>query len=130
MIEQPLSRWPWRLPPAPPSMALIAADVARSHGLTVADLKNRAKLRRISWARQEAWAAMNEAGFTHTQAVRFLGFKDHTSSVYACSAVAERRAQNRTISDAGTYPKERLEERADKHLSALARALAQQERAA
>lgn len=129
MLEQPLSRWPWRQPSPPATMTAIASDVAREHGLSVADLKKHSRRREISWVRQEAYAAIHEAGFSHKRAVRFFGFSDHTSSVHACSAVAERRAQNRTLTDPGGYLKQRADERAEKHLSALARALAQQEAA-
>lgn len=82
--------WPRRLPVR--SMREIATDTATECGLRVADLRGRYVPRPVSHVRQYAMAAMHAEGFSHHQIIRFFGLKDHTTSIWACRAVAERNA--------------------------------------
>src|SRR6185312_14862911 len=74
------------------SMATLAAETARAHGLTVRALKRRTRASIISLPRQKAMARMIEAGWSHAQAAGFFGL-DHSTGAHAVKrvrALAER----------------------------------------
>lgn len=75
-----------------PTMRTLAETIAREHGLTVEELRSPSHSPRYAWPRQEAMAAMHDAGFSNRQAANFFHRKDHTTAVYARQAVAARRA--------------------------------------
>lgn len=72
------------------TMASIAAEIARKHGITVADLKNDSQARRYAWPRQEAAYEMRERlGRGWSQIGRFLN-RDHSTICTAYKKYAQR----------------------------------------
>lgn len=72
-------------------MAQILADVAQRHGIPIADIKSRSRLRPIVHARQEAMALMRDEGRSLTQIGLFLD-RDHTSVIWGDRAHRQRNA--------------------------------------
>lgn len=73
-----------------PRMVDIAERVAAENRMALAELRSDCRLRRVAWPRQNAMAEMHRYGYSHHQIVRFFGLKNHTTSVHAKQAVAER----------------------------------------
>lgn len=72
------------------SMREIAEEVARQHGLTLAELKSPTPAPAVSHPRQEAMCLMMAERFTTGQIKLFFGLKDHTTVLHAKKAVARR----------------------------------------
>lgn len=86
MSEQPLSRWPWRMPQRE-TMKEIATRSAERHGLILDDLKSGRRHASISAARMEAMFEIYATGnFSYPQIGRFFN-RDHTTVLYACRRV-------------------------------------------
>lgn len=74
----------------PRTMRQITMDVAKAHGLRLADIYAPSRQKWVSHPRQEAMARMSWAGFSHPQIVRHFGLKDHTTSWHARRCVEAR----------------------------------------
>ena len=87
-------RWPggWIRPKPTRSMHRIATDIAAREGLTLDDLRQPVRAVHIVQSRQEAMALMHTEGFSHSQIVRFFGFRNHTTSLHASRVFARRQA--------------------------------------
>lgn len=94
IIEAGALRWSGGWPRSIPTVSMreIATDIAAECGLQVSDFRGLSIPRAVRRIRQEAMAAMHAEGFSHTQIVRFFRLKNHTTSIWACRAVAKRRA--------------------------------------
>jgi chromosomal replication initiation ATPase DnaA len=77
---------------AGPSMARIAARIAEFYGISVADLRGPRRDRNLAWPRQDAMAAMRDAGFTLGQIGRYLDGRDHTTILTGIRASKARMA--------------------------------------
>ncbi len=82
---------------APLSMAEAALAVARTHGLTVQQLRARTRERRIAHPRQEAMVLMRaqirpcgRPRFSCLQIARYFGLKNHSTCVHALKAARNR----------------------------------------
>lgn len=73
-------------------MAEIAAAVAFANDLTLAELKSDGRTQKISWPRQDAMLAMQEAQFSLSQIGRFFK-RDHTTVLHGVRAAKLRRQQ-------------------------------------
>lgn len=73
------------------TMLQIASLVAVQHGITLDDLRGGERSRRFSHPRQQAMAAMAEAGFSSTRIGRFLGSRDHTTVLHGIAMHRERQ---------------------------------------
>lgn len=77
------------------TMARIATDVARRHGITVDQLRGVRRCQALSRARQEAMHLMMQMGtVSSTQVGRFLGGRDHTTILHGVKAHARRAAES------------------------------------
>ena len=82
------------------TMASIVADVADVHGLPVADLMGRSKLKHIVAARQEAMWRIRQVmlsdgvtpRYSTTQIGRYFD-RDHTTVIHACKRHLERTSR-------------------------------------
>lgn len=90
-----LSLWRGELPARRASMHEIATAVAAAKGVTLESLRAHTRRRPVCWARQEALALIHAAGWSNAQAARFMGLKDHTTTVHARRAVAARAVAQR-----------------------------------
>lgn len=82
MIEQPLSRWPWRTPQRE-TMKEIATRCAERHSLTLDDLKSTDRHAPLNAARMEAMHEIYKTGnFSFPQMGRFFN-RDHTTVRYS-----------------------------------------------
>ena len=77
---------------AGPSMARIAARIAEFYSISVADLRGHQRNRQFSWPRQDAMAAMRDAGFTLGQIAAYLDGRDHTTILTGVRASKARLA--------------------------------------
>ena len=76
---------------SPESRAIICA-VARKHGVLLADVMNDTLARKVTTARQEAYAEVKrQRNLTLHQVARLFG-KDHTTVLYGIRAHRERQA--------------------------------------
>ncbi len=78
-------------------MAEAALAVARTHGLTVQQLRARTRERRIAHPRQEAMVLMRaqtrpcgRPRFSCLQIARYFGLKNHSTCVHALKAARNR----------------------------------------
>lgn len=71
------------------TMAGIAAAIALRHGVELGDLTGPKRAALIARARQEAYAAMLDAGYSSTQAGRFFD-RDHTTVLEGAARHRER----------------------------------------
>lgn len=74
-----------------PTMDMIASQFALIHGVSRSALLGRQRVRPIVHARQAAWAAMREAGFSSVEIGRFVG-RDHTTVLQGVAAHQARTA--------------------------------------
>jgi chromosomal replication initiator protein len=80
-------------------MALIAAEVAKAHGLTVDDLKGASHRRHVAWPRQEAYARCYALRkhygdrYSLPRIGKFFGNRDHTTVLWGVRAFAARQAE-------------------------------------
>lgn len=71
----------------------ILDEVAKKHGLTLAQITSRRRSRSVSWPRQEAlWRAAQETTLSLPQMAMAVGFADHSSVIYGIKA-HERRME-------------------------------------
>lgn len=75
---------------APRTPDLILERVAKSHGLTVAEVTERNRQDRIARARHHAAYALREAGYSFPEIARRVGLRDHTSAMHGVRAHAAR----------------------------------------
>jgi transposase-like protein len=69
--------------------AAVLREVARKHGLTVSDLKGRARKKEFCLARHEAaFRLITECGYSYPQAGRLLGGRDHTTALHSARTFA------------------------------------------
>jgi chromosomal replication initiator protein len=71
----------------------VATDVAVCHGLTLAELRGPSCVRKLSRARQAAYAALKAEGYSTTQIGRWLGGRDHSTVVSGIKAHLARVEQ-------------------------------------
>jgi chromosomal replication initiation ATPase DnaA len=70
----------------PLTIAHIASDVAKKHGLSVVELRGKSQIRRIAHARHEAfWRCRRETPYSTTTIGIWFGDRDHTTVIHGVS---------------------------------------------
>lgn len=88
--------------------ALLEA-IAKKHGLTVSQIKERTRMRSRSWPRQEYMHAAVEEQISYKTIAEVAGLKDHTSVIHGVRQHAARKEWERSrksIPTNRTYPPE------------------------
>ena len=91
-------------PLKPLNADLLAANIARRHGLTVDVLKSQLRYKHLVRARAELYRALREAGWSYPAIGRFVGDRDHTTILIALASPEKRLARAVRAKEATRVP--------------------------
>jgi chromosomal replication initiator protein len=75
------------------TMREIATRIADKHGVSISDLKCESRVRKIAWARQEAYAEIQAlTTFSTPQIGNWFGGRDHSTVIFGIRRHKEREA--------------------------------------
>ena len=69
---------------------IILVDVAKRHGMTVAEMKSKSRKKSFVLARQEAMYLLKKQGLSYPLISRLVGVSDHTTSLHGANVHAKR----------------------------------------
>jgi chromosomal replication initiation ATPase DnaA len=91
--EKSVSEYLSQYKPTPESSFGILCDVAKRHGMTVAEMKSASRKRRFVFARQEAMYLLRMKGLSFSVIAKLVGVGDHTTALHGVNQHKKRLAK-------------------------------------